>query len=209
MSPEAPRPDKVFYPPEQWGGHHFDDTCGAIDVSNAGLLLSLGEYITNKKLLISAGQLINKYLTNPNHIPIRTFKYGEQFDATIYPHGTIIRYELAKISQKLNQEPTQAKNIFWGVVMEDRVGEETGTSIVSYKQDDMVKNRTNPLNGIQLEPVINIGVTDHQRESDRGNTVFQSLERVDWLQRMSLGMGISIAMPHKARVVFHYQPVAA
>ena len=171
--------------------------------------MSLGEYITNKKLLISAGQLINKYLTSPNHISIRTFKYGEQFDATIYPHGTIIRYELTKISYKLDQKPKQSKNIFWGVIMEDRVGEETGTSIVSYKQDDMLKNRINPLNGIQLEPVINIGVTDHQRESDGENTIFQSLERVDWLQRMSLGMGISVAMPTKARVVFHHQPVAA
>ena len=208
MSPEA-RPDIVFPSPEQWGGHHFDDTCGSSDISNTSLLLGLGEYITNKKLLISARQLINKYLTNPNHIPIRSFKYGEVFDGSIYPHGTIIRYELAKISYKLGQEPEQSKDIFWGVVMEDTMGEEKIASIVSYKQDDMVKNRANLLSGTQLDPVINIGVTDHQRESDRGNTVFQSLERVDWLQRMSLGMGISIAMPHKARVVFHHQPVAA
>ena len=208
MSPEA-RPDIVFPPPEKWGGHHFDDTCGANDISNASLLLGLGEYVSNKKLLIGAGQLINKYLTNPNHIPIRTFKYGEVFDGSIYPHGTIIRYELAKIAYKLGQGPQESKDIFWGVVMEDTVGGEKVMSIVSYKQDDMVKNRANSLSGIHLDPEINIGVTDHQREVDRGITVFQSLERVNWLQRMSLGMGISITMPHKARVVIHHQPVAA
>ncbi len=208
MSPEA-RPDIVFPSPEQWGGHDFDDTCGSSDISNTSLLLGLGEYITNKKLLINAGQLINKYLTNPNHIPIRTFKYGEVFDGSIYPHGTIIRYELAKISYKLGQNPKQSKDIFWGVVMEDAVEGEKTASIVSYKQNDMVKNRANPLCGTQLDPIINIGVTDHQREADRGSTVFQSLDKVNWLQRMSLGMGISIAMPHKARVVIHHQPVVA
>ena len=198
-----------FPSPEKWSGHHFEDNCPTIDMSNMSLFIAGAEHIANMPLLVNAGRLINQYLSNPNHVPIRTFNYGEAFDADIYPHGTIVRYELEEISYKLGQELKKSKNIFWGVVMLSPAKEEIETSIISYKQEDIIRNRINPLNGIRLDPLINVGITEHLRKSAKGNITFQSLERVDWLQRMSLGMGISIAMPHKARVVFHHQPVAA
>ena len=194
--------------PEYWDGHSFKDNCGwkewGVDWPEDANLRALRR--ENGEAERFAEELLSAYVGMPLPFPIRSFESGEQFDASQFPPGTIIRYVEEKSAPDM---PRYSRFSHLGViypVSEDSRAKK-GRVVVhvregSFKRGEREFARLTA--GYSLAN-LTVGEVDHYRLvygglfNRLGRSRVQHISRVTQIQILEYGEGVPVRAEERRR----------
>lgn len=171
-------PTDIVLTPEYWNGHEPEDKCPKEKVKKEEL-----PFMQSTSFDLSAGDILEEFLSLEDKSPVKSFKKGELFDATKFPEGTIIRFNQEELYfGKSDRNPDYERKKTWGVV--SGYNDKSVRKIVLWCFTEPLWLKGSGEGKLRLK----VGETDHTKINDR--QVHNNLFRVNKLTLYQLGKGL-------------------